>query len=210
VSYGKGDAVRLKRSDPRVKALLDRFNPSDDGALITYTNRLRAEVNMAYHGEGPVRPGDRVVALGGRPYAADRVDMTEDGTSFRLRAESIKVHNGMTGTVMWAKERGIMTEMVVKLDRHRLATEDDPVIVYAGACPSAQFGAPTELPFNSPMRPKGSNLWDYAYALTAHKAQGSEFPKVIVVDQRPQNYAQWMYTALTRAKEAVVVIDWAR
>jgi ATP-dependent exoDNAse (exonuclease V) alpha subunit len=58
------------------------------------------------------------------------------------------------------------------------------------------------------MRPKGSHLWDYAYALTAHKAQGSEFPKVVVVDQRPMSYSQWMYTALTRAQEAAVVIDW--
>lgn len=207
VAYGR-DAVRLKRSDPRTRALLERFEPSADAALITYTNKLRAEINQQYHGSGPVSPGDRVVALVTRPYAADRVDLTDDGTGFRLRSEAVQVYNGMTGTVRWAKERGIMTEMVVELDRHRLATKDDPVIVYAGACPTAQFGAPGTLPFNSPLRPRGSNLWDYAFALTAHKAQGSEFPRVIVIDQRPQNYGQWMYTAITRAKEAVVVIDW--
>jgi hypothetical protein len=103
-----------------------------------------------------------------------------------------------------------MTEMVVQLDDHRLATAEEPVIIYAGACPSAQFGSERELPFNDPKRPRGSNLWDYAYALTAHKAQGSEFPHVIVVDQKPREYRQWMYTALTRAQKAVVAIDWSR
>lgn len=205
-SYGKGDAVRLLRSDPRVKALLERFDPSTDGALITYTNKLRAEFNRVYHGEGPVRPGDRVVALGGRPYEAARVRI-EDGVP-RATGEFIMVHNSMTGTVLKSSERGVTSELTVQLDDHRLATPDDPVVILTGSIPTAQFGAERELPFNSPLRPRGSHLWDYAYALTAHKAQGSEFSKVIVADQRAPEYKQWMYTALTRAMDAVVAVDW--
>lgn len=213
LSYGepKPDAVRMLRSSAEVDALLSRFNPGTDGALIVYTNRMRALLNTVYHkkfvGEGPVAAGDRVVSLGGLPYEVDRVTM--DGSPFRLTGQMLKVHNGMTGTVTWAKQRSIMTEMTVQLDDHPLATSSSPVIIYTGAVPSAQFGSETELPFNSPMRPKGSRLWDYAYALTAHKAQGSEFPKVIVADQNPRDYRKWMYTAITRAQEAVVVVDWA-
>jgi exodeoxyribonuclease-5 len=208
VSYGspKADAVRLRRTDPRIKALLDRFNPATEGAIITYTNKLRAEFNRAYHGEGPVREGDRVVALGGRPYEAARVRM-EDGVP-RATGEFVFVHNGMTGTVLKASARGVVTELTVELDDHRLAKPGDPVVILTGGVPTAQFGAEKELPFNSPQRPRGSHLWDYAYALTAHKAQGSEFDKVIVVDQKPPEYVRWLYTALTRAKKAVVVIDW--
>jgi exodeoxyribonuclease-5 len=206
VSYGKGDAVRLNRTDPRVKALLDRFDPAADGAMITYTNKLRSEFNRAYHGDGPVREGDRVVALGGRPYEAARVRM--DGGVARATGEFLFVHNGMTGTVLKASARGVVSELTVELDDHRLATPGDPVVILTGSNPTAQFGAERELPFNSPLRPRGSTLWDYAYALTAHKAQGSEFGKVIVVDQKPPEYRQWMYTALTRAKDAVVAVDW--
>jgi exodeoxyribonuclease-5 len=208
VSYGspKPDTVRLNRTDPRVAALLDRFNPATEGAIITYTNKLRAEFNRAYHGDGPVREGDRVVALGGRPYEAARVRL-EDGVP-RATGEFLFVHNGMTGTVLKASARGVVTELTVELDDHRLAKPDDPVVILTGGVPTAQFGAEKELPFNSPQRPRGSHLWDYAYALTAHKAQGSEFDKVIVVDQKPPEYVRWLYTALTRAKQAAVVIDW--
>lgn len=212
VSYGspKADAVRLMRSDPRVEALLERFSPATDGALITWTNELRAEFNRAYHnktvGGGPVAPGDRVVALGGQPYEAARVRI-EDGVA-RATGEFVMVHNSMTGTVLKASERSMVTDLTVQLDDHRLATPDDPVVILTGSCPTAQFGAERELPFNDVRRPRGSHLWDYAYALTAHKAQGSEFPHVVVVDQRPMSYDQWMYTAITRAQKAVVVIDW--
>lgn len=212
-AYGspRPDAVRMPRSSQQVADLLQRFNPGEDGALITYTNRLRAILNNTYHGmligTAGVSPGDRVVALGGLPYDADVVEMT--GDSFRLLGRMIKVHNGMTGTVRFAKQRSIMTEMAVELDEHPLARPGKPVVVYTGAVPSAQFGAEAELAYNDPRRPKGSRMWDYAYALTAHKAQGSEFPKVIVADQCPQAYRQWMYTAITRAQEAVVVVDWA-
>lgn len=212
-AYGnpeKPDTVRILRSSPNTGALLKRFTPGVDGALITWTNELRAEFNQTYHNvlvgtDGP-GVGDKVVALGGQPYDADLVEM--EGSSFRLLGEMIKVHNSMTGTVRYAKQNNVMTEMVVQLDDHRLATPDKPVCIYVGAAPTAQFGAVQELPFNSPLRPRGSRLWDYAYALTAHKAQGSEFPHVIVVDQRPMSYSQWMYTALTRAQKAAVVIDW--
>lgn len=57
----------------------------------------------------------------------------------------------------------------------------------------------------------GQYLLDYAYALTCHKAQGSEFDTVFVRDtgpmwgQSPQDYQRWMYTAVTRAREKVVI-----
>jgi exodeoxyribonuclease V len=212
-AYGspKPDAVRMPRSAPQVDDLLMRFNPATDGALITYTNRLRAQLNRLYHAklvqDGPVAAGDRVVSLGGRPYEAARV-VLEDGVP-RATGEFLHVHNGMTGQVLKAAERGVVTELTIQLDDHPLATADNPVVILSGGVPTAQFGAERELAFNAPERPRGTHLWDYAYALTAHKAQGSEFDKVIVADQRPPEYRQWMYTALTRARQGVVVVDWA-
>lgn len=212
-SYGTNrDAVRMARSSRSVDDLLTRFNPATDGALITYTNHLRGQLNRIYHHKligtpGP-GPGDKVVSLGGQPYEAARVVM--DGGVPRATGEFLMVHNGMTGTVLKASERGVVTELTVQLDDHRLSTPEHPVTILTGACPTRQFGAEKELPFNSPERPKGTHLWDYAYALTAHKAQGSEWPHVIVADQHPPEYRQWMYTALTRAQKAVVAVDWAR
>jgi exodeoxyribonuclease V alpha subunit len=48
-----------------------------------------------------------------------------------------------------------------------------------------------------------------AYALTVHKAQGSEFPFVIVVCHRRHSFMQdrnWLYTAVTRAKKTCLIV----
>ena len=48
--------------------------------------------------------------------------------------------------------------------------------------------------------------FDWAYAITVHKSQGSEWPKVLLADDgfwldKPRMRKQWLYTAVTRAKE---------
>jgi len=52
--------------------------------------------------------------------------------------------------------------------------------------------------------------FDYGYALTVHKAQGSQWPRVVVVDESRffrQDHARWLYTGITRASESVTVIQ---
>jgi exodeoxyribonuclease-5 len=47
-----------------------------------------------------------------------------------------------------------------------------------------------------------------AYACTAHKAQGSEWPSVLVVDEMPrgrEEWCCWTYTAVTRASKSVLI-----
>jgi len=55
-------------------------------------------------------------------------------------------------------------------------------------------------------------LFAFANAITCHKAQGSEWPSVYVVDQThqmtrdtPADRRRWMYTAVSRASESVTV-----
>lgn len=209
--YGHGDAVRYPLSSDVMRGVLDRWEPSPDRVIITHTNRLRAEINDAYRGGSSPEPGDRVVALGGQVYDAVRVHM--EGTNYRATAEFLQVHNGMTGTIRHIHDRGGPTlDMVVELDDHVLATPNGPVLLLIGAVCRAQFGAERDLWKNSPDRPKNSRLWDYAYALTAHKAQGSEFEQVIVMDEGAPSsvYAAWLYTSLTRSKKAVVVASYRR
>lgn len=209
--YGKGDAVRYPLSSPIMGGVLDRWVPSPERIIITHSNRLRAEINASHHGGGPPHPGDRVVALGGQVYDTVRVQM--EGTSYRATSDFLQVHNGMTGTVRHVHDRGGPTlDMVVELDDHYLATPNNPVLLLVGAVCRAQFGEEKDLWRNDVRRPKDSRLWDYAYALTAHKAQGSEYKQVVVMDEGAPGgvYAPWLYTALTRATEAVVVANYRR
>lgn len=50
----------------------------------------------------------------------------------------------------------------------------------------------------------------YAYAITCHKAQGSEWDKVLVLEERfpfeEEEHARWLYTACTRAVDKLVLV----
>lgn len=57
--------------------------------------------------------------------------------------------------------------------------------------------------------------FDYAYAITCHKSQGSQWDKVLVMDESqvfgrgPDDEgipARWLYTAATRAAEALIIV----
>ena len=53
----------------------------------------------------------------------------------------------------------------------------------------------------------GITHWDYAYAITCHKAQGSEWPTVMVVEEsagKLWSMPRWRYTAVTRASERLL------
>ena len=50
----------------------------------------------------------------------------------------------------------------------------------------------------------------YGYAITTHKAQGSEWEKVLVIEETfpfdKTEHARWLYTAVTRASEKLVLV----
>jgi exodeoxyribonuclease V len=46
----------------------------------------------------------------------------------------------------------------------------------------------------------------FGYALTTHKAQGSEWDRVLLFDQPVGHFARWRYTAVTRAAQSLIII----
>lgn len=62
---------------------------------------------------------------------------------------------------------------------------------------------------DAPYHDRTAEEFDYGYALTGHKSQGSQWPSVVVVDESSvfrQDRYRWLYTALTRASERVTVV----
>jgi len=56
------------------------------------------------------------------------------------------------------------------------------------------------------------DYFDFGYAMSVHKSQGSEWNKVILFEQRTKRwddeyYARWLYTGITRAKEKLFIIS---
>jgi exodeoxyribonuclease-5 len=71
----------------------------------------------------------------------------------------------------------------------------------------AAFEAPeTEIPWQQKKR---FDDFDYGYALTVHKAQGSQWDEVVLFDESfafKETRQRWLYTAITRAAERLTVV----
>lgn len=51
--------------------------------------------------------------------------------------------------------------------------------------------------------------FDYGYALTVHKAQGSQWNNVVLFDESwafRDSRERWLYTAITRAAETLIIV----
>jgi len=64
-----------------------------------------------------------------------------------------------------------------------------------------------DIPYNER---KFSNEFTYAYAITVHKSQGSQWDKLCLIDDNflvwdRENRRRWLYTAVTRAAEQLVI-----
>lgn len=75
---------------------------------------------------------------------------------------------------------------------------------YSGLIDLRQFGEPKTLSDT----PRHLGLFDFGYCMTAHKAQGSQADRVVVINERlPQtNHRRWLYTAVTRAAKELIVV----
>ena len=56
------------------------------------------------------------------------------------------------------------------------------------------------------------DAFDFGYAISVHRSQGSEWDKVVVFEERSNYwdnnfYKKWLYTAVTRAKEKLFIIE---
>ena len=65
---------------------------------------------------------------------------------------------------------------------------------------------PETVPF---LQRKGADEFDYGYALTVHKAQGSQWDNIVLFDESyafREHSARWLYTGVTRAAERLTVV----
>ncbi len=78
--------------------------------------------------------------------------------------------------------------------------------VKVSVLPEFFIGREEEIPFA--IR-RNSDEFDYGYALTVHKAQGSQWDNIVLFDESyafREHRARWLYTGLTRAAETITVV----
>lgn len=116
------------------------------------------------------------------------------------------IFNGMLGTI----------GHIEKKDKDWYFAEilmDGEDEVYEGFISVEQFNCENSLNFTE-KRSKimEGDLFDFGYALTVHKAQGSQAKKVILFEERfkqmsDDDWKRWLYTAITRAEEELYIFS---
>ncbi|MBN1332020.1 AAA family ATPase [Candidatus Dojkabacteria bacterium] len=183
---------KLSRADSESGELIeDLFCSFDsDTMVLCGFNRTRVELNkyirslLDIHSLEP-QSGDRVICL--------------------RNNHKMQIFNGMAGTLKSIESLG---------ERHFLAEVDfeDYDQFYKGEILKEQFHSQTPMNMGTDRRKTiDSDLFDFGYALTVHKAQGSQAKRVILFEERfPQMddemFRRWLYTGVTRAQEELYVV----
>ena len=118
------------------------------------------------------------------------------------------IYNGMLGTITHldsVDENFFYAE--INLDENQK---------YQGNLYKHQFGAIQPKNYTKGERQliKDADLFDFGYALTVHKAQGSQAPRVILFEERfkqmdDEQWRRWLYTGVTRAEKELYIIGTA-
>lgn len=177
-----------KNGENTQEFLSDKLESFDDQTMVLVGyNRTRVELNkgirqlLEFESPEP-QYGDRVICLKNNP--------------------SMAIFNGMTGTIL-----SISKNHAGKFYDAEIALDGEEEI-FVGPISLDQFGKSETL---TQYLSENMNLFDFGYALTVHKAQGSQSKRVILFEERfPQmtddNWRRWLYTAVTRAEEELYII----
>lgn len=183
--------------------------------VLTATNAKRIAINNQMRGlmgRGPEpEDGDKIICL--RNYWDD------------LSVNGDPLVNGTIGTLRnsfqtwreiprWIKSDihkfdVLQSDLVIDNDIYENVEMDRKMIITGEKCCdwrlSYQLGR---------LKPKYGEIvpkeFAYGYAITCHKAQGSEWDKVLVLEESfpfaKEEHARWLYTACTRAAEKLVLL----
>lgn len=211
LTYSKGTEVMVMPYNQLVDSCYDWADQ-----VITATNAKRKMVNETVRRmrglEGPPQENDRMICL--RNYWDDVSNTGEslvNGTTGHIVAPSKGVElippfvRVPVKSMNYIKANFITDDNAmfsnVKMDEHMILTGEKCIdwrTSYALGKMKNRIGdiVPRE--------------FDYGYAITGHKSQGSQWPKVLVLEENfpfdRTEHARWLYTVCTRPEEKLVLV----
>lgn len=210
------EAVRFGRLQFVKQIIEERYADASAARLLemglaVYTNKLRCGLNLAVRRVrcrsmqlGPPRVGEHVVCLrnikehGGQPPVANgmRGVLQSDAVWKQEKIGESETH--LVGSISFPEDE------IGALDYEMFAPQFNR---------EKTFSSPEELARETGIRSfqKIGNLFDFGYAMTVHKMQGSQFDDLVVCAERPpvvsdDDYRRWAYTAVTRAASKLTVL----
>jgi len=197
------DVHKVRQSGSDLDDLLGGLDFSQPNTVILCgMNWTRVRLNthirkeLGYHGEVPCE-GERIICLKNNHHT--------------------KLMNGQMGTL------GSMRVCVSPHIYEAVMTMDNMPEPYQTLFHTCCFGKRKYNGYYDEVSPKkveqilddtgypAVDLFDFGYAISVHRSQGSEWDNVFLFEERSQYwddefYRRWLYTAVTRAKERLFVI----
>jgi exodeoxyribonuclease V len=184
---GLATAIRLGESiggHPSIIAAdtaLDEFEPD---MIVCGTNATRVHLNQTMRGRMGYSPADL-------PQPGEKLICMQN-----------------------SPEHGLLNGQLLDVVEVRPVSERKYTAILYDPINSRRYTVPAYLSDLTRQSPLGSNEYTpsvarltYAYAITCHKAQGSEWDRVLVVDEWSWGEeARWLYTAVTRASKGVRIV----
>lgn len=171
-------------------------------------------------------PENRMVVLCGRNATRVRInrqtreqlgysELPQKGDRVVCLRNCRQAFNGQQGTIVEVRSiSSTSTDTGSQVLTFNVALDDMPEEILTGLrAPISQFNRPTTLTQDElrQMRVGGVTIWDYAYCMTVHKFQGSEVPRVVVMEERlpgsQKDHDRWLYTAVTRSSRDLLIIS---
>jgi exodeoxyribonuclease-5 len=199
LDYGKyGDNFyKIKIND--YTDIVDKFDlTKQDIICLTYTNKSRTSLNEL------VRKKRNFIL--NEPYPSEKLICLANN-------RNIGIYNGEMGNVIYSiyKEKDIL-ETVVVFDDKTLHLD-----ISSDLFNSKQKLTVDEIQTirkNKSKKNEGKvTFFDYGYAITVHKSQGSAWDKVILLDMKDFyfreriSYQKWLYTGITRSREKLLILS---
>lgn len=118
----------------------------------------------------------------------------------------VSIFNGQPFTVSKSEEGALYTSMLLEDE------EGKEVPVEAFNAYFEEYVTSGTLDNYTQYDMRGFHQFDFGYAITCHKSQGSQWPSVLVYDdhlfsKKPEDRRRWLYTSITRAEESVCIVD---
>lgn len=215
VTFGKlrfvEQIIEQRYSDATAARLLEM-------GIACYTNRRRVGLNLAVRrargvartGRELPRNGEHVICLrnmkaeGGRPPVANGMrGVLASDVEFKQNVNSR------------GEKLGVSETQVVG----SIAFPEDEIVEHTYTMLANQFGrektysSPEELAHETGLHSfaMAGSLFDFGFAMTVHKMQGSQFDDLVVCAERPgpvsnDDYKKWAYTATTRAVSKLFIL----
>lgn len=213
--YGDG-VLKVKPDDSNVSKFVKLMGNFENSFCVCGFNDTRISMNKKFRKylkktEDVPCVGDRVICLRNNKNAAD-----------------LPIYNGMIGTIRSKFTYSNCYDINCEFDG-----EKD---IYKGAISKKNFNSSKKLEYETILKSDiikwrkqrscgdyftvnnhliRSNKkvvldnFDYAYAITCHKSQGSEMENVMVLEQKCEywEYNRWLYTAVTRSRKNLIIVS---